>query len=846
MKNQGFVRMLSATLAALMVLLAVPASVFAGAESSQLPDISTTDITPSNDVTAPGKDPGDDSGGGSSTSTVRLPEELNSTFETTVGDVIDDGRGFRLQLNADRQSYCIISYRGSAKDVTIPDSYEGLPITRIGDSAFFRKGLERVTLSDNITSMGIDVFFECGNLQYNTFEGDNGRYLGTADNPYFYYVSPQSSDVTEVTIHPETRIIAKYALRACRSLRSVNVPGENIIQMGFGMVFDCPQLDSLTIPYVGERKGGTNNAHLGYIFGSRTYGGNIAYVPQSLRTLAINGGSIVKSALYGVDMIESLTVPELSDGYLSYFFGGDSYQDNIVPVALKNVTVMGGELGEGAFYKCTGLVSITIPDGVTSISKYAFYECSRLVNVNMSDDVTNIGNYTFYNCSSLTSIKIPEGVTSIGLCAFRNCRNLSEIIIPNKVSSVGKDAFYDTEYYNNKSNWVDEVLYISNCLIKADASILGSYSIMPGTKCIADEAFDFCTGLTDVTISGSVTSVGGSAFSNCSGLTSVTISSGVERIGNSAFYSCCSLANITIANSVTSIGSSAFYSCRSLTSVTIPSSVTSIGNWVFADCESITSITIPDGVTRIGEYAFYYCSNLTNITIPDGITSIGKNAFCVCSSLKSITIPDSVINIGDNVFLGCYKLEINCVAKNKPVEWSDSWNPNNRPVTWGCRKDISETTFASSDIDDGSTTQFLQNKFAKCVSAQIANSDERQNILKSNTAFNIGYCSEDNTDIKKSTNAAALLTASEVGSPGLDFLLIGGTYYSVSKGTCTDANIVIPSSYNGKPVVRISGGAFSNCYNLTSIIIPDSLVEIGDNAFYCCNEYRRVCIWLLQ
>lgn len=851
--------MLSATLAALMVLLAVPASVFAEAESSQLPDISTTDIAPSDDVTAPGKDPGDDSGGGSSTSTVRLPEELNSTFETTVGDVIDDGRGFRLQLNADRQSYCIISYRGSAKDVTIPDSYEGLPITRIGDSAFFRKGLERVTLSDNITSMGIDVFFECGNLQYNTFEGDNGRYLGTADNPYFYYVSPQSSDVTEVTIHPETRIIAKYALRACRSLRSVNVPGENIIQMGFGMVFDCPQLDSLTIPYVGEREGGTNNAHLGYIFGSRTYGGNIAYVPQSLRTLAINGGSIVKSALYGVDMIESLTVPELSDGYLSYFFGGDSYEDNIVPVAIKNVTVMGGEIGKGAFYRCTGLTSIKIPDELKSIPSNAFYGCSGLTSIALPDGVTSIGDYAFQYCSSLTSITIPDSVTSMGNgvfsgCgglanveigagitnienyAFCNCDNLVSVTIPNSVMRIGYGAFAGCGSLTIITI-PDSVTSICGDAF-SDCSSLTSITIPDSVMSIGHATFYNCSSLTSITIPDSVTDIGSSAFSGCSSLTSITIPDGVANIDWRTFYKCIGLTTIMIPDSVTSIGDSAFEGCRNLTSVTIGNRVTSIGDSAFYNCSGLTDIMIPDGVTSIGDSAFYHCRLLMSITIPNSVTSIGNLAFYYCRRLTSVTIPDSVINMGDSVFHYCGILKINCVAQSKPDGWSDSWNPDNRPVVWGYEQNnLNANLFSKGNHvhDSGALLDLSLNAACMDLSKIITLDDE--GARKLNNYKNKSLNNEDKL------MAAVSPTTSDVGSAGLLFKLnSNGESYSVSRGTCRDSSIVIPSLFNGKPVTIIDDSAFSNCSSLTSITIPLGVTTIGDSAFRWCSRLTSITV----
>ena len=203
---------------------------------------------------------------------------------------------------------------------------------------------------------------------------------------------------------------------------------------------------------------------------------------------------------------------------------------------------------------------------------------------------------------------------------------------------------------------------------------------------IGQSAFDYCSGLTSVTIPNSVTSIGNYAFSGCSGLTSVTIPNSVTSIGSHAFYKCYGLASIkvesgnskydsrnncnaiietstntliagckntTIPNSVTSIGGRAFEYCRGLTSVTIPNSVTSIGDWAFYECSGLTSVTIPNSVTSIGQSAFKDCYGLTSVTIPNSVTSIGNGAFYGCTGLTSVTIPNSVTSIGSEAFSYC-------------------------------------------------------------------------------------------------------------------------------------------------------------------------------------------------
>lgn len=98
-------------------------------------------------------------------------------------------------------------------------------------------------------------------------------------------------------------------------------------------------------------------------------------------------------------------------------------------------------IGERAFYDCSRLTSVTIPNSVTSIGKWAFFGCSGLTSVTIPNSVTSIGYAAFESCSSLTSVIIPNSVTSIGNVAFSVCSGLTSVIIPNSVTSIGYQAF---------------------------------------------------------------------------------------------------------------------------------------------------------------------------------------------------------------------------------------------------------------------------------------------------------------------------------------------------------------------------------------------------------------------
>ena len=155
---------------------------------------------------------------------------------------------------------------------------------------------------------------------------------------------------------------------------------------------------------------------------------------------------------------------------------------------------------------------------------------------------------------------------------------------------------------------------------------------------IGERAFNYCMGLTSVTIPNSVTSIGESAFNYCRGLTSVVIPNSVTSIGGCAFLDCTGLTSITIPNSVTSIEGATFRRCTGLTSITIPNSVTSIEGCAFYDCTGLTSITIPNSVTIIKWDAFNGCSGLTSVVIPKSVKQTGTDVFKDCSNLKSIYV----------------------------------------------------------------------------------------------------------------------------------------------------------------------------------------------------------------
>lgn len=173
------------------------------------------------------------------------------------------------------------------------------------------------------------------------------------------------------------------------------------------------------------------------------------------------------------------------------------------------------------YRRCANILSVSFPDGLTSIGDNAFESCKGLTSVTIPSSVTSIGYNAFLFCTGLTFITIPESVKSIGMGAFWGCSNLKSITISNGVTSIGGGAFGDTPWYNSQP---DGVVYINKVLYAYKGTMPDNTSIVikDGTVSISRDAFYNCTGLTSVTIPESVTSIGLLAFGGYTSLTSIT------------------------------------------------------------------------------------------------------------------------------------------------------------------------------------------------------------------------------------------------------------------------------------------------------------------------------------
>jgi len=244
--------------------------------------------------------------------------------------------------------------------------------------------------------------------------------------------------------------------------------------------------------------------------------------------------------------------------------------------------------------------------GLTALPNYAFFLCSKLSGIALPNSVTSIGQQAFSGCTRLSTISIPNSVTSIGNYAFNECTSLSTISIPNSVTSIGDNAFYG-------------------------CSALTQITIPSSVTSIGPYAFMFCHSLAQVFIPASVNSIGNNPFYGCTGLIRINVDN-----SNSTYKS---INGILFNNTETTL--IAYPSGKSESEYTIPSSVTSIGEDAFFNCDRLTNVSITSSVTTIGNYAFDSCNRLTQIAIPSSVTYIGQGTFSTCPNLTSITFADT-------------------------------------------------------------------------------------------------------------------------------------------------------------------------------------------------------------
>ena len=789
--------------------------------------------------------------------------------------------------------------------IEIPNS-----VTTIGSYTFSNCiSLTNVTIGDSVTSIGKCAFLECISLEEICFNATAMNDLNEYN--YVFYNAGINGDGITVTIgsnvtkipshlfNPFSSVyepkitnvifeegsvcesIGEYAFSGCTSLTSIEIPNSvtSIGEHAFGY---CTGLESITI--------GDGVTSIGdWAFYDCTSLEEICFNATAMNDLSSNSYvfAYADESDNGITVTIGSNVTKIPS-HLFNLYDSSSYAPKITSVIFEEGSVC-ESIGEYAFYGCTGLTSIEIPNSVTSIGNSVFFNCTGLTSATIGDSVTNIGSSAFYNCTSLQSIEIPNSVTEIGAWAFYSCTSLTSIEIPNSVTSIGNYAFDSCTaleeicFNATAMNDLNEYNYVFSNAGKSGKGI--TVTIGSNVTKIPSHLFNPFGSLEAPKITsvifeeGSVCkSIGYAAFSGCTGLTSVTIGDGVTSIGEHAFRDCTSLkyneydnayyvgnqenpylvlikakdeaiTSCEINGNTRLICSYAFEGCTSLTSIVIPNSVTSIDGCAFYGCTSLESATIGDSVTEIGSWAFNSCTSLTSVTIGNGVTEIDSWAFAGCTSLEAVYITDLTAwcnitfeDISANPLYYAKKLYLNGELVTKLVISEDVTNIKEH-VFIGCTFiesiEVSDNNTAYKSIDGNLYTKDGK----KLIRYAPGKKDNCFEILENVTQIGVGafYGCENLTKIVIPDSVTEIGDYAFSGCTSLTDVTIGKGVKELSSymfaGSESLVSIEIPNS-----VTSIEFAAFSGCTGLTSVVIPNSVTSIGEYAFRDCASLTSIVI----
>ncbi len=507
-----------------------------------------------------------------------------------------------------------------------------------------------------------------------------------------------------------------------------------------------------------------------------------------------------------------------------------------------------------AFKNCSSLTSITIPEGVTLINWNAFENCSSLTSIKLPNSLESICGSAFRNCRSLASVTVPEGVTLIDSGVFAGCRALTSVTLPSTLEAIGNDLF-------------------SGCCN------LKSISIPGGVKSIGSSAFAECMSLTEIVIPAGVKSISNDAFRECGRLASVSFAQGsqLESIGNYAFHNCYSLKSIMLPEGVTSIGNGSFLGCYTLVEICNASSLPivagesdygNIGDYalhVYKPAEGVSKLTVTDD-----GYVFYADTDKTYLVgyrgsdavlaLPNdyngGSYEICDRAFWNCNYIKGVYIPAHVTAIGEAAFGGCYSIVEVCNASALPI--------------------------AVGDFECGGVAAFARHVYAPADGSSKLDITDDGYIFYADTdqIYLVGYCGADTSLVLPSgygDDTYEIYGSAFYMRMDITSVTVSGGVTRIGDGAFGDCKCLISVKISDS-VTGIGASAFSGCdallqyengvayvdrwavdfdhsvtevvlhdgtvgiaeslfaggEDITSIVIPESVVRVGQAAFHMC------------
>ena len=675
-------------------------------------------------------------------------------------------------------------------------------ITRIGHNAFYGYvDATAVSVPNSVTTIENNAFSGCSGVKTVTL--NSNAIVNKAYSTSANLVTLFGPQVTNYVIGENVTAIGNYAFYHSTNLQSLTIPS-SIVSIGQGAYDGCSQLTQVSI---------NSNAVL-----SKEYNPTVNFSTifgQQVKTYALGDAitSIGDYAFYGCSNITSLNIP-------------------------NGVT----KIGNGTFYGCTGLASITIPSNVTSIGDRAFQFCTGISALNIPN-ITRIGISAFADCVGVSSVQFGNSLVSLGDSAFSSCYNLPSIEFPNSLTSIGAYAFYQ-------------------------CNRIPSVNIPQNVASLGDGAFKGCSKLTQVSINSNA--VVGKEYNQTTNFASIfgpqvtayTLGNTITSIGDYTFCGCGNLPAITLPSTITRIGSNAFQNCTRFTSFNIPEGITSIEPNTFSGCTGLASVAIPNTVTTIKDNAFANCSSLAINALPASVTTLGSGVFSGCSSIASFTVSSSLTTIGENAFAGCAgiaRVDIDSLAAWCNISFANS---QANPLFYA-RNLYVNSELLTDFVVPGRVTALKDWTFNNCSSIKTVNIP---NTVKSvaPTAFadcgNItdiewhaksveDYASLANAPFYASRKKVTSFTLGEevehipaylcCGMSGISSLAFPAYLKSIGGYAFKDLT-KIKQIHIPNEVETIGVNAFDSCIFVTSIYLGYQVSEIGDNAFKGCSRVNDI------